>query len=244
MLSSRFAFLCACALAWPVLGWSQAAKVRSAPVAAPRAVVTQAVASYCFARVRGLDSERQPKSFLELHLELTLAYRNPNARPLIVPLERVRSVFYALKPGQMVEYKEGLGLLEPSVKAMKDLPAGVNPSNPVDPKNDVFTVIPAGGEMGPLMDNVTLPVNRPGFFRKYPDLRGRKIYVELHLAYRELDAALLADLSDRWARFGVPWSGTLTTNTIEVDVPSAPKAPLCVDVDKAARPAVDTEDTK
>jgi len=234
----------ACALLCARAGFGQTETTRHSPAAPPQVVVTDAVASYCFARVRRLDTERQPQSYLEMHLQVTLSYRNGGHRPLIVPMEHVRTVFYATKPGQMVEYKEGLGLLEPSIKAMKELPADVSPADPVHPKNDVFAIIPAGGEMMPVMQEVDLPVNRPGFFRKYPDLRGRRVYVELKFAHRELDAAFEADLSDRWARFGVPWTGTLTTNTIQIDVPAAPQASRCVDIDKPAHPAIDTEDTK
>jgi hypothetical protein len=45
-----------------------------------------------------------------------------------------------------------------------------------------------------------------------------------------MSAALGADLSDRWSRFGFPWTGILTTNKITVDVPASPQGTgLCVD---------------
>jgi len=44
---------------------------------------------------------------------------------------------------------------------MKDLPADVSLASPVEPRNDVFTVIQAKGETTPpLMEEITLPVNR------------------------------------------------------------------------------------
>jgi hypothetical protein len=56
-------------------------------------------------------------------------------------------------------------------------------------------------------------VNRKSLFGKDTDLRGRRVYLRLKFVYRELSAALKADLSDRWARFDGPWTGTLMTNT-------------------------------
>jgi hypothetical protein len=138
----------------------------------------------------------------------------------------------------MSEFKEGFGLFDSALKEMKDLPADVGPDSPVSPKNDVFTVIPAGGEMAtPLLEEITMPVNRKGLFKQHPDLRGHKVYVRLRFEHRELSAALKADLSDRWSRFGVPWTGKLTTNMIIIDVPAAPQAAPCKDNPVPAHPA-------
>jgi hypothetical protein len=124
------------------------------------------------------------------------------------------------------------------LKEMQELPPAVSADNPISPQNDVFTVIPAGGEMTPpLLEELILPVNRKGLFRRYPDLRGHRVYVKLRFVHRELSPVLQANLSDRWSRFGVPWSGTLTTNTILVDVPAAPDAAPCKDVATPAHPA-------
>jgi hypothetical protein len=128
---------------------------------------------------------------------------------------------------------------------MKRLPDDVSPESPITPKNDVFTVIPAGGEMAPLLlEEITLPVDRTPLFRKYPDLRGRKVYLKLQFAHQKLSSALDADLSDRWSRFGVPWTGTLTTNAILIDVPAAPKAGPCVDIQTPAHPVKSPNDQK
>jgi hypothetical protein len=89
-----------------------------------------------------------------------------------------------------------------------------------------------------------LPVSRTGVFKKYPDLRGRRVYVTLRFLHRELTPALDANLSDRWARFGVPWSGTVTTNIIIVDVPAAPEAQPCKDDYTPAHPVVTSDDKK
>jgi hypothetical protein len=157
---------------------------------------------------------------------------------MILPLERKRTIYTSLKPGAMNEYKEGLALFDPVLKEMQELPPAVSADNPTSPKNDVFTVIPAGGEMTPpLLEELILPVNRKGLFRRYPDLRGHRVYIKLRFVHRELSAVLQANLSDRWSRFGVPWSGTLTTNTILVDVPAAPDVAPCKDVATPAHPA-------
>lgn len=70
-----------------------------------------------------------------------------------------------------------------------------------------------------------MPVDRTTLFRKYPDLQGHRVYIKLQFVHRKLSAALEAELSDRWSRFGVPWTGTLTTNTFVIDVPGAPEGP-------------------
>jgi hypothetical protein len=142
-------------------------------------------------------------------------------------------------------FKEGLGLLDPILKPMEHLPPDVSPDSPIDPKNNSFTVIPAGGEMTPpLLEEITMPVSRKGVFRRYPDLRGHRVYVKLRFTHRELTSALQANLSDRWSRFGVPWSGALTTNTILIDVPAAPQAAPCKDTYTPAHPAAGLGDDK
>jgi len=164
---------------------------------------------------------------------------------VILPLEHERTIYTSLKPGQMSVFKEGLGLFDPTFKEMTELPPDVSPDNPVSPKNDYFAVIPAGGEMTPpLVEEITLPVSRKGVLRQYPDLRGHRVYVKLRYTHRELSAALNAHLSDQWSRFGVPWTGTLTTNTILIDVPAAPEAAPCKHNAKPAHPAVGLNDEK
>jgi hypothetical protein len=243
MLSTKFAT--ASALICIGLGFGQAATLRDSRIANPSAIAADAGVSYCFARVRGLDPGRQPPAYLVLRLHVTVSYRNPGTRPLILPLERERTIYTALKPGSMSVFKEGIGLFDPTFKPMEDLPADVSPDSPVTPKNDVFAVIPAGGEMTPpLLEEITLPVSREGLFKKYPDLRGHRVYLKLRFVHRELSAALEASLSDRWSRFGVPWTGTLTTNTILIDVPAAPEAAPCKDNDTPAHPAVGLEHMK
>ena len=206
------------------------ASSRTAAVAGPTAIATNADVNYCFARVRGLDPGLLPPAYLVLELRVRVSYRNAGTRPLILPLERERRIYTALKPGTMTKFREPIGLFEPSLKVMKALPADVSPDSPIEPKNDVFTVIPAGGEMTPALDErITLPVNRKAVFRNYPDLRGQRLFVKLQFVHRELAAALEASLSDRWSRFGVPWTGTMTTNTFTIDVPANPQAAPCKD---------------
>jgi hypothetical protein len=241
----KFAIARVSALIGVSLCLGQAATLRDSKIASPTAFATNADAEYCFARVRGLNPERLPPAYLVLRLHVTVSYRNNATRPMILPLERARTVYTALKPGAMSVFKDTLGLFDPTFKIMKDLPGDVSPDSPISPKNDVFTVIPAGGEMRPPLDEeVILPVSRKGVFRKYPDLRGHRVYVKLRFVHRELSAALQANLSDRWSRFGVPWTGTLTTNTILIDVPAAPEASPCTDKYTPAHPVEGVDDKK
>jgi hypothetical protein len=217
------------------LGSVWGATPRDSAITGPAAVATNAEVNYCFARVRGLDPGRLPPAYLVVQLHVQVAYRNAGTRPLILPLERERTVYRSLKPGPMTVFHGLFTLLEPSYAMMKDLPADVSPDSPVDPKNDVFTVIPAGGEMmPPLMEDIIMPVNRKSLFGKDIDLRGHRVYLRLKFVHRELSAALKASLSDRWARFGVPWTGTLMTNTFVIDIPAAPEAAPCKDTYNAA----------
>ncbi len=231
MLPTRFAIAAVGVTVCVCLNLVQGANPRDAAITGPAAYATNADVNYCFARVRGLDPGRLPPAYLVLRLRVRVSYRNTGNRPLILPLERERAVYTSLKPGTMNKFHEPMvDLFNTSFKAMKELPADVSPDNPVDPKNDVFTVIPAGGEMTPaLVEEVSLPVNRKALFRNYPDLRGRRVFIRLQFVHRKLADALQADLSDRWARFGVPWSGTMTTNTFTVDVPENPQAGPCKD---------------
>jgi hypothetical protein len=206
--------------------------------AGPEAVATNADIRYCFARERGLNPGQLPQSYLVAQIRVLIAYRNSGSRPLILPVERQRTIYEGLKADEMNVFKEHLALFDPAIKVMKRLPADVSPDSPTSPRNDVFTVIPAGGEMNPpLLEEITLPVSREGALKRYPDLRGHKVYMKLRFVHRDLSAALKTELFDRWAAFGVPWTGSLTTNTFVFDVPSAPQAAPCVDVPTPAHPA-------
>ena len=201
------------------------------PITAPEAVAAITQAKYCFARSRGLDPGHLPPSYLVLQLAIRVSYRNSGLRPLILPLERERTIYTALKPGTMSVFRQRLDLFEPAVKPMKELPVDVSPDSPVGSKNDAFTVVPARGEMIlPLLEDVTLPVDRKVGFNSNRDLRGHRVYLRLKFEHQDLAPALDATLSDRWARFGIPWTGTLLTNTVVIDVPQHPPQALpCVD---------------
>jgi hypothetical protein len=245
MTWKRFAVVAACALVQQVAG--AAAPARPRKPTPPQAVATAANVEYCFARVRGNDPERLPQAYLVLRMHVTVSYLNDGARPVILPLEHQRAIFMALNPGKMSEFKQGFGLdfFNGLPKPLDHLPPDVSADNPSDPKNDVFAVIPARGQLTPPLDEmVTLPVDRKGVFRKYPDLRGHRVYVKLRYTQREMTAALAAHLSDQWARFGVPWTGVLTTNTILIDVPANPQGELCKDKYTPAHPNVGEDDQK
>lgn len=216
---------------------AQAAKLPDAPIADPTAVATIAEANYCFGRVRGLDPGRLPPAYLVLQLRVKVSYRNTGALALILPLQRDRIIYTALKPGAMTLFHEPKGLFEPAYKKMMtSLPSSVSPVDPIEPKNDVFAVVPAGGEMAtPLLESITMPVNREFLFKQALDLRGQKVYFRMQFSHRELSPALEADLSDRWSRFGVPWTGVLRTNTFAIDIPADPKAEACDDSQSTAR---------
>lgn len=214
---------------------AQGAKLPDAAAGVPAAVASVAEANYCFGRVRGLDPGRLPPAYLVLQLKIRVAYRNAGARPLIVPVQHDRTIYTALKPGVMTVFHEPKGLFEPAwKKEMTSLPPGVSPNDPVEPKNIFFSVIPAGGEM-PLVESVTMPVNRKFLFKPEVDLRGQRVYFVMQLAHREISPALEADLSDRWSRFGVPWTGILRTNTFALDIPQNPQAEACNDSQSTVR---------
>jgi hypothetical protein len=181
-----------------------------------------AEANFCFARTHRLTPERQPPSYLVLRLRIQVAYRNTGTRQLIIPVEHERTVYTALKPGVMDIFRElpGIDGLEPSLKVMKELPYKVSPDNPSDPKNDFFVVIPAHSDfVAPLFEEITLPVNHKMMFRNDPDLRGKRLYLRLLLRQQEMTPELETDLSDRWVRFGLPWTGNVMTNVVTIDVP-------------------------
>jgi hypothetical protein len=99
-----------------------AAAARNAKPAVLSAVAKDANVSYCFARVRRLDVERLPQAYLALRLRVTVSYHNDGTRAVIVPLERKRTIFTALKPGQMSVFKPGPDLFDPTYKPMNVLP--------------------------------------------------------------------------------------------------------------------------
>src|SRR5580700_4662194 len=141
MLPSKFKIGRAVVLTCAV-GCAHAAALRDLKVASPTAVATAANVNYCFDRVRGLQPDRLPPAYLVLRLRVTVSYLNEGTRPVILPLEHVRTLLTATKPGQMSVFKEGLGLLDSDLKVMDHLPPDVGSDSPVDPKNEVFAVIP------------------------------------------------------------------------------------------------------
>jgi hypothetical protein len=242
----RFTLTFASVLLFSGFGSGPVAMARDSGIASPTAVATSAEVSYCFARLRGLDPDRLPPAYLALQLRVAVSYSNAAARPVILPLPHLRTIYAGFKPGETGAFKEGPGLFAPALKPMEHLPPGVSPDNPIDPKNDAFTIIPARGEVAlPLWEELTLPVSPQGLFKRRPDLRGHKVYVELQFKHQELRPALQAYLSDRWSRFGIPWTGTLTTNAILIDVPADPPADgPCRDIYSPARQAVGLDHMK
>ena len=239
MLSVRISLLaCVC------ICLGQGATALNSPGAGPVAVVTSKNVTYCFARPRGNDPSMMPPAYLVMQLRVTVAYRNAGTRPMILPLERERALYTALKPGPLTKFPSPPGLYEPGNRVMKALPPDVSPQSPIHPKNNVFTVIPAGGEMTPaLVEDFVLPINHKTDFRTYPDLRGHRVFIQVQFIHRELTPAFEADLSDRWSAFGVPWTGTVLTNLFAIDVPAAPHAEPCQD-DYTGTPAGPPNDRK
>lgn len=213
------------------LCFSARAGLPAAPVMGPEATATITGASFCFAHSRALEPERTPPSYLVLHLKVRVSYRNTGTRPLIMPLGYDRTAYTALKPGVMRISPQPQNFPDDkSAVEMKNLPADVNPQDPVNPHNDVFTIIPAGGLMTPpIDDDIVLPVNHKTMFRHDPDLRGHRVYLRLQYDQQGLTPALEAELSDRWVSFGIPWTGMLRTNTVTFDIPSNPTGNPCVD---------------
>jgi len=205
--------------------WGQQAVVK------PEAFVKIDEQNYCFARPRALEVERMPQSTLVLRLRLQLAYRNTGPRPLIIPIQHDQSAYTALKPGVMTKQKGVFrSPLAPKIDLMKHLPPDVSPDNPVDPPNDVFSIIPAGGVLNyPIHEEVQLTIYHKSDLHSQ-DLRGHRVYLRLELEQQPISPDLKAKLSDMWTRIGVPWTGKLRTNTLAIDVPAEPDAKgLCVD---------------
>jgi hypothetical protein len=215
-------FLQVCLLAAATSGACAAATPVRPPTPTPSAVVTVADAQYCYERVRRLEVDRLPPSYLVLDLKLKVTYRNPGPRPLIIPVEHERAVYTALKPGVMNIFKE-VDPFDSSMKMMKELPPKVDPHNPFATSNDVFALVPANGQLvASMAEEIAIPVNHKTLIRRDPDLRGRKLYLRLSLLHQELSPELEADLSDRWTPIGVPWTGELLTNVVTIDVPQTP----------------------
>ena len=199
------------------------------PASPPEATMKIVEADYCFDRFHGIEVERLPVPPLVLRLKVQVAYHDAGNRPMVLPLDHDVAVYTAQKPGLM----KISSILGPKLKPMEHLPPDVSPQSPVNPANDVFTIIPAGGEMRPaFVEDLTIPIYKKSI-RQRVDLRGRKLYVKLQLDHQPLSPQLAAAMSDRWTRFGEPWTGRLRTNTLLLDVPSLPAAKECVD-EKAA----------
>jgi hypothetical protein len=204
---------------------AETARFQAAP---PEAAATVTEANYCFVKKRGILSEQMPTPTLTLQLKVRISFSNAGARPLILPIDHDRTVYVAMAPGVMKAMKKPVNLLEPKINIMSHLPADVSPANPIDPKNNVFSIVRAAGTTPLYEEEVELPVYKKTS-RVLTDLRGKRIYFKLQLEHQAMTPGLIASLSDRWARFGIPWTGTLRTNMFVVDVPAAPPAAECSD---------------
>jgi hypothetical protein len=201
----------------------------------PEATVKIVEANYCFDRFHALEVERLPVPPLVLQLKVQVSYHDAGNRPLILPLTHDVNVYTALKPGLM-KIVPNASSSSPKLKVMEHLPPDVSPQSPVTPANDAFTIIPAGGEMNPpLVEDLTIPVYKKSIRQKI-DLRGRKLYVRLQFDHQPLSPQLESAMSDRWTRFGEPWTGRLRSNTLLLDIPALPVAKECVDVKDAHYP--------
>jgi hypothetical protein len=199
------------------------------PATGPTATAKVLEANYCFAEAHGISPERLPAPPLVLRVRLQVSYHDSGNRPLIVPLDHDLTVWMSQGPGVMKILHQPAGIFDRVVKTMIHLPPDVSPDSPVDPKNDVFGVIPAGRDMtAPQVEEVTLQVYKKSL-RQRIDLRGRRVYLKLQLDHQPVAASLEAEMSDRWSRFGVPWTGGLRTNTVILDIPSTPHARECPD---------------
>lgn len=194
----------------------------------PVANATIAGAEYCYLRARGLDPDHVPQAHLVLRLRVAVSYVNAGRRALILPLEHERTIYASLAPGPMSALREPFSFFRPVHSVMKHLPDDVNPDDPSNPPNRIFGIIPAAGEMTADVERITIPIEHP---RGLPvaDLRGRALYLRLSFEHRELTEVLDAVLSDRWTRFGIPWSGTVRTGTLLINIPAAPQAKPCED---------------
>jgi hypothetical protein len=204
---------------------AETARVQAVP---PEASATVTEANYCFVKKRGILSEQMPTPTLTLQLKVRVSFNNPGGQPLILPIDHDRTVFIAMAPGVMKAIKKPVHLMEPKINIMAHLPADVSPANPIDPKNNVFSIVRAGGATPLYEEVVELPIYRKTS-RGLTDLRGKRIYLKLQLEHQAMTPGLIASLSDRWARFGVPWTGILRTNMFVLDVPTAPQAVECSD---------------
>lgn len=207
------------------LGAAFGASLPDNRVVAPTAVARIVSGDYCFVHSRRIEVERQAPSWLVLKLRVQVAYRNPGLRPLILPIGHERIVYTAFRPGVMNIFKElpTIESLNPTLKAMEALPPTVSPDSPVDPKNDSFAVIPANGNyIASKYEDLYFPVNHKTLWRHDPDLRGKKLYLRVQLNQQDMNPSLVTELSDRWVKFGVPWTGSVMTNIMTVNIPQNP----------------------
>ena len=200
---------------------------KALPASAPTATAKVLEANYCFAEAHGILPERLPQPPLVLRVRVQVSYHDAGTRPLIVPLAHELAVWQSFDPGVMKILHQPASVFDPAVKMMTHLPADVSPESPVNPTNDVFGVIPAGGDMSlPDAEEVTLQIYKKTL-RQRVDLRGKRVYLKLQLDHQALAPDLEAALSDKWAKFGVPWTGGLRTNTLIFDIPALPQAKEC-----------------
>jgi hypothetical protein len=196
----------------------------------PTATAKVVEANYCFAEVHGILPERLPAPPLVLRVRFQVSYHTSSPRPVILPLDHQLTVWMSQTPGVMKILHQPVALMDPSLKMMTHLPADVSPASPLDPRNDVFGVIPAAGDFtAPAVEEVTMQIYKKSL-RHPTDLRGHRVYLKLQLDHQLLSPDLEAQLSDRWTKFGVPWTGGLRTNTLVFDVPATPQATKCADI--------------
>jgi hypothetical protein len=225
----RTAFISFCLSCAPAFGANNI-DAKGLPVNTPTATAKVLEANYCFAEAHGLLPERLPMPPLVLRVRFQVSYHDSGNRPVILPLDHELTVWMSQGPGVMKILHPVTNLRDSTVKMMMHLPADVSPDSPVTPANDVFGIIPAGGDLtAPDVEEVTMQIYKKSL-RQRIDLRGQRVYLKLQLDHQPLAPGLEAELSDRWTRFGLPWTGGLRTNTLIFDIPATPQGKECSDI--------------
>lgn len=74
---------------------------------------------------------------------------------------------------------------------------------------------------------VVLDVRNPAAKFQKEDLRGKSIFLQLQMSHLRFPKSQADELAIRWKRYGHLWTGTVTSNPIEIDIPKLPEFADC-----------------
>jgi len=167
--------------------------------------------SFCWARRYSNIPERLPAAAITMRVELTVEYRNPGPRPVIVPKGHESLAYIGEASTHLTKARQAVSIFNSKILSKV---SDVSEEN----FDAVFAIVPPGGQLPlALTDSVAVTVFNPSQSGG-KDWRGSRMFLSLE----ETQQPVSSRVSDVLEKRGQFWTGRLRTSIVEVIVPQSP----------------------